>query len=88
MTIYGRSGELVSRCVECDVAEPESLASLGGSAPGLVEAILSMIQDHLSSNWERSMPSMRAVLEPRYIRRGANIPALTTRWSKLLGDEW
>ena len=37
----GRSEELVSRCVECDLAEPESLASLGGSAPGLVDGILS-----------------------------------------------
>ena len=42
MTIYGRSEELVSRCVECDPAEPESLASLGGSAPGLVDGILSI----------------------------------------------
>ena len=33
--------ELVSRCVECDLAEPESLASLGGSAPGVVDGILS-----------------------------------------------
>ena len=41
MTIYGRSEELVSRCVECDLAEPESLASLGGSSPGLVDGILS-----------------------------------------------
>ena len=41
MTIYGRSEELVSRCVECDLAEPESLASLGGSAPELVDGILS-----------------------------------------------
>ena len=41
MTIYGRSEELVSRCVECNLAEPESLASLGGSAPGLVDGILS-----------------------------------------------
>ena len=41
MTIYGQSEELVSRCVECDLAEPESLASLGGSAPGLVDGILS-----------------------------------------------
>ena len=41
MTILGRSEELVSRCVECDLAEPESLASLGGSAPGLVDGILS-----------------------------------------------
>ena len=43
MTIYGRSEELVSRCVECDLAEPESLASLGGSAPGLVDGILSAL---------------------------------------------
>ena len=41
MTIYGRSEELVSRCVECDLPEPESLTSLGGSAPGLVDGILS-----------------------------------------------
>ena len=41
MTILGRSEELVSRCVECDLAEPESLASLGGSAPGVVDGILS-----------------------------------------------
>ena len=41
MTIYGRSEERVSRCVECDLVEPESLASLGGSAPGLVDGILS-----------------------------------------------
>ena len=41
MTIYGRSEELDSRYVESDLAEPESLASLGGSAPGLVDGILS-----------------------------------------------
>ena len=41
MTILGRSEELVSRCVECDLAEPESLASLGGSATGVVDGILS-----------------------------------------------
>ena len=41
MTIYGRSEELVCRCVGCDLAEPESLASLGGSAPGVVDGILS-----------------------------------------------
>ena len=39
--ICGWSEELVSRCIECDIAEPESLASLGGSAPGLVDGILS-----------------------------------------------
>ena len=41
MTILGGSEELVSRCIECDLAEPESLASLGGSAPGVVDGILS-----------------------------------------------
>ena len=41
MTIYSRSEELVSRCIECDLAEPESLTSLGGSAPGVVDGILS-----------------------------------------------
>ena len=41
MTILGRSEEIVSRYVECDLAEPESLASLGGSAPGVVDGILS-----------------------------------------------
>ena len=44
MTIYGRSEELVSWCVECDLAEPESLASLGGSSPGLVDGILSHLK--------------------------------------------
>ena len=32
-------------CIECDLAEPESLASLGGSAPGLVDGILSAHDD-------------------------------------------
>ena len=40
VTIKGRYEELVSRCVECDLTEPESLDSLGGSAPGSVEGIL------------------------------------------------
>ena len=30
-------------CIECDLAEPESLASLGGSAPGVVDGIWSII---------------------------------------------
>ena len=34
-------------CVECDLAEPESLASLGGSAPGVVDGILSFLSRHL-----------------------------------------
>ena len=47
----GRSEELVSRCVECDLAEPESLASLGGSAPGVVDGILSvLLPEHDSSD--------------------------------------
>ena len=52
MTILGRSEELVSRCFECDLAEPESLASLGGSAPGVVDGILSLDYTH---------PSQRAI---------------------------
>ena len=39
----GRSEELVSRCVECDLAEPDSLASLGGSAPGVVDGFQSRL---------------------------------------------
>ena len=42
MTIYGRSEEVVSRCVECYLAEPETLTSLGDSAPGVVDGILSL----------------------------------------------
>ena len=49
MTIYGWSEELVSRCIECDLAEPESLASLGGSAPGLVDGILSNDEEVIST---------------------------------------
>ena len=46
MTISGRFEELVSRCVECDLAEPEfRQPSLGGSAPGVVDGILSRVGD-------------------------------------------
>ena len=61
MTIYGRSEELVSRCVECDLAEPESLAFLGGSAPGLVDGILSLLEPdysnlpHKEYDWQRTV---------------------------------
>ena len=41
MTIYGLSEELASRCIECDLAEPESLTSLGGSEPGVFDGSLS-----------------------------------------------
>ena len=66
MTILGRSEELVSRCVECDLAEPESLASLGGSAPGVVDGILSWWAAHVAmsnpgSSW-LSMPVTETVL--------------------------
>ena len=57
MTILGRSEEIVSRCVECDLAEPESLASLGGSAPGVVDGIL-------------SRPVMKRVIGARYAKYG------------------
>ena len=50
MTILGRSEGLVSRCVECDLAEPESLASLGGSAPGVVDGILSRLDLHQATH--------------------------------------
>ena len=30
-------------CVECDLGEPSSLISLGGSAPGVVDGILSAL---------------------------------------------
>ena len=36
-------------CVECDLAEPESLASLGGSAPGVVDGILSITHTAITS---------------------------------------
>ena len=35
-------------CVECDLAEPESLASLGGSAPGVVDGFLSNAIDKIN----------------------------------------
>ena len=63
MTIYSRSEELVSRCIECDLAEPESLASLGGSAPGLVDGIVSVNVDtdqksmEQSTQWGISLPN-------------------------------
>ena len=57
MTIYSRSEELVSRCVECDLAEPESLASLGGSAPGLVDGILSLMLDPWQLKWTENVNS-------------------------------
>ena len=44
-------------CVECDLAEPESLASLGGSAPGLVDGILSPVTVHFLEDLERILTS-------------------------------
>ena len=57
MTIYSRSEELVSSCVECDLAEPESLASLGGSAPGLVNGILSVPKMRLVAWQQEQQPT-------------------------------
>ena len=59
MTIYSRSEELVPRCVECNLAEPESLASLGGSAPGLVDGILSS-QCHSSEDLDQALQAYQA----------------------------
>ena len=56
----GRSEELVSRCVECDLAEPEYLASLAGSAPGVVDGILSVgkISNYLLESFQMSNPGL------------------------------
>ena len=51
--------ELVSGCVECGLAEPESLASLGGSAPGVVDGILSKTQQ---LKWLWSKDSMNSTI--------------------------
>ena len=71
MPIYGRSKELVSRCVERDLAEPESLASLGGSAPGLVDGILSLpfswvevspLQNRIGLNMDHTVVNSQCLL--------------------------
>ena len=64
MTILGRSEELVPRCVECDLAEPESLASLGGSAPGVVDGILS----DMHHDFDECINFLRQYI----VKRGAN----------------
>ena len=56
----GRSEELVSRCIECDLAEPESLASLGGSAPGVVDGILSITHMEFESDDDVAEPLKNA----------------------------
>ena len=61
MTIYGRSEELVSRCVECDLAEPEPLASLGGSAPGFFDGILSNTKE----SWHEVALKFRVIADDR-----------------------
>ena len=86
MTIYSRSEELVSRCVECDLAEPESLASLGGSAPGVVDGILSTMLSamyaasilemaisswSLETHWIRHQPTIKTYPVQDYIQRGS-----------------
>ena len=52
--------ELVSGCVECGLAEPESLASLGGSAPGVVDGILSTMQQENEENGKLAAIEIRA----------------------------
>ena len=59
--------ELVSRCVECGLAEPESLASLGGSAPGVVDGILSVVSNHTDGQLSTAPPQ-----NPCAMNRGAN----------------
>ena len=59
MTIKGQSEELVSRCVECDLAEPESLASLGGSASGVVDGILSTTNLLTTSRMEQMLKKIQ-----------------------------
>ena len=72
VTIYGRSEEPVSRCVECDLAEPESLASLGGSAPGLVDGIL-------SAKARQPMKSLALTLHKRVGQKPRNSTMPSTR---------
>ena len=71
----GRSEELVSRCVECDLAEPESLASLGGSAPGVVDGILSKLKGvgpleyHLGCTCKKDPDETLAADPRRYVNK-------------------
>ena len=71
MTIYGRSEQLVSRCIECDLAEPESLTSLGGSAPGVVDGILSVVP-------EAQDPVQVPVVHPQQDAQSSDAPAVIT----------
>ena len=65
----GRSEELVSRCVECDLAEPESLASLGSSAPGVVDGILSRMAGEIWKSNESRFHCCRSSFVDKFRQR-------------------
>ena len=50
-------------CIECDLAEPESLASLGGSAPGLVDRILSRGYRRCLFGWAKSALGKKSLVQ-------------------------
>ena len=58
--------ELVSGCVECGLAEPESLASLGGSAPGVVDGILSGIMRQSGCGEEHQLTRFGVIEMPQH----------------------
>ena len=83
----GRSEELVSRCVECDLAEPESLASLGGSAPGVVDGILSLpfswvavspLQNRIGLSMGHTVADSQC-----YLKMSAGLLLLTFQWNEM-----
>ena len=87
MTIYSRSEELVSRCLECNQAEPESQASLGGSADGLVDGILSLpfswvavspLQNRIGLNMGHTVAHSQCLLR---VSAGLHLPSF--QWNEM-----
>ena len=87
MTIYVRSEELVSRCIECDLAEPESLASLSGSSPGLFDGILSLpfswlagspLQNRIGLSMGHTVANSQCLL-----RMSAGLPLPSFQWNEM-----
>ena len=76
--------ELVSRCIECGLAEPESLASLGGSAPGVVDGILSstISKRHHLASYHRVREAIAAKFISFHWKDGKSNPAdiLSKHW--------
>ena len=70
----GRSEELVSRCIECDLAEPESLASLGGSAPGVVDGILSVETATYGSEFVAARTAVDQIIDIHTTLRYLGVP--------------